>query len=220
MFIALSMQNPVIEAYLDKYFAFGPVAYLKHSKSHLVGFLDKSGLLAWYHLRGIHEFMPSLKWFETDEGIIFCSTFPKICGDVMTQICDGDPSLDNYERYDVLVGHDPSGTSVLNMAHWKQLFDHGNFQAFDYGSTKLNEQHYGQSIPPAFDLSKIRVPINLFAGASDLLADPSDVDNLWRSLNPAYQGFYRIYNSGHLTFLMGIDTSTWMADLYRMMDGK
>lgn len=138
----------------------------------------------------------------------------------MTQICDGDPTLDNYERYDVLVGHDPSGTSVMNMAHWKQLLDSKNFQAFDYGSAKLNEQHYGQSSPPAFDLSKIRVPIHLFAGASDLLADPSDVDILWKSLNPAYQGFYRIYNSGHLTFLMGIDTSMWMADLFRMLDGK
>jgi len=57
----------------------------------------------------------------------------------MKQICDADPTLDNYERYDVLVGHDPSGTSVMNMVHWKQLFDHGNFMAFDYGSAKLNE---------------------------------------------------------------------------------
>jgi gastric triacylglycerol lipase len=36
---------------------------------------------------------------------------------------DADPSLDNYDRYDVLVGHDPSGTSVQNMAHWKQILD-------------------------------------------------------------------------------------------------
>ncbi len=93
----------------------------------------------------------------------------------MTQIADGDPSLDNYERYDVLIGHDPSGTSVLNMAHWKQLFDSGKFEAFDYGTAKLNELHYGQPYPPVFDLSKIRVPVRLFAGTSDLLADPTDV---------------------------------------------
>ncbi len=117
-----------------------------------------------------------------------------------------DASLDNYERYDVLLGHDSSGTSV--MAHWKQLFDHVNFQAFDYRFAKLNEQHYGQSVTPTFDLGKIRVLILLCAGASDLLADPSDVDFLWKSLNPEYKEFYRIYNSGHLMFLMGIDTST------------
>jgi len=28
---------------------------------------------------------------------------------------DGDASVDNYDRYDVLVGHDPAGTSIQNM---------------------------------------------------------------------------------------------------------
>ncbi len=52
MFVALSKQNSVIERYMDKYFAFGPVAYVKNSKSHLVDLLDKSALLLWFHLRG------------------------------------------------------------------------------------------------------------------------------------------------------------------------
>ena len=43
----------------------------------------------------------------------------------MKYVMDADPELDNYERYDVLIGHDPSGTSVMNMAHWKQMLDHG-----------------------------------------------------------------------------------------------
>ena len=106
----------------------------------------------------------------------------------------------------------------MNMAHWKQLFDHGNFQAYDYGSAKLNQQHYGQNTPPLFDLTKIRVPIHLFAGASDLLADPTDVDFLWKTLNSNAQGFYKIYNSGHLTFILGIDTNPWMNDLFKMLN--
>jgi len=78
--------------------------------------------------------LPSLKWFETDAGIIFCKEFPKVCNDFLGQICDADPSLDNYERSDVVVGHEPSGTSVMNMEHWKQLYDWGAFQAYNYGS--------------------------------------------------------------------------------------
>jgi hypothetical protein len=54
MFIALAKQNPIVEHYMDKYFAFGPVAYVKHSKAHLIELLDKSGVLEWYRLRGIH----------------------------------------------------------------------------------------------------------------------------------------------------------------------
>lgn len=111
--------------------------------------------------------MPGLKWFETDGGIIFCRTYGKVCADIMTQICDGDPTLDNYQRYDVLIGHDPSGTSVMNMAHWKQIFDSGKLQAFNYGSSRENTIHYGQPYPPSYDLSEIRVPVRLFAGTSD-----------------------------------------------------
>lgn len=136
MNIALAKRNSVVEDLLQDYFAFGPVATVKYSKSHLVELLDKSELISWYHLRGIYEFMPGFGWFETDAGVLFCAAFGKICGDIMTQIMDGDPSVDNYERYDVLVGHDPSGTSVFNMEHWKQALDTGLFQAFDYGSAK------------------------------------------------------------------------------------
>ena len=63
MHVALSKRNPIIENIIDKYFAFGPVAYVKHAKSHLLTLLDKSPLLEWYHLRKIHEFMPSFGWF-------------------------------------------------------------------------------------------------------------------------------------------------------------
>ena len=48
---------------------------------------------------------------------------------------DGDPSLDNYERYDVIVGHDPSGSSLMNLNHWAQLHANKYFNAFDYGSS-------------------------------------------------------------------------------------
>jgi len=33
-------------------------------------------------------------------------------------ICDSDPELDNDERMDVLMGHAPGGTSLMNMYHF------------------------------------------------------------------------------------------------------
>lgn len=56
----------------------------------------------------------------SDVGIVFCATFPKVCSDLLAQVFDADPSLDNYHRYDVMVGYDPSRTSVLNLEHRKQ----------------------------------------------------------------------------------------------------
>jgi len=63
MHIALSINQPTVEAVLDKYFGFGPVATVGHANSHLVDLLDKSGLVQWYHLRHIYEFLPSFGWF-------------------------------------------------------------------------------------------------------------------------------------------------------------
>lgn len=137
--------------------------------------------------------MPGFNWFSTDVGIIFCSAFQKVCGDVMGEIMDADSSYDNYERYDVLVGHDPSGTSVMNMKHWKQLLDNGKYQAYDYGSARENENHYGQAYPPIWDLNQIRQPMRLFVGHADLMADISDVNYLWDSLNKEFKTFMRVY---------------------------
>lgn len=218
MHIALSKRNQVVESLIDKYFAFGPIAYVKNAQSHILTLLDHSDILAWYHLRGIHEFMPSFGWFTTDIGVLFCSTFGKICGDIMTQVMDGDPSVDNYERYDVLVGHDPAGTSIQNMEHWKQIFDKGTFNAFDYGSAKENTAHYGTPYPPNYDLGNIRVPIRLFAGVSDLLADTTDVNYLWDSLKPEVKVMMKFYNAGHCTFMWGIDVEPWMRDVYSFLD--
>ncbi len=85
----------------------------------------------------------------------------------MKYIMDANPELDNYARYDVLVGHDPSGTSLLNMEHWKQMKDTGIFGAYDFGSARANEEHYGQPYPPTWNLTNIRVPIHFCAGSSD-----------------------------------------------------
>jgi hypothetical protein len=54
MHVALSKQNPVVEAVLDKYFAFGPIGIIKHANSNIVKLLDKSGLVEWFHLRKVY----------------------------------------------------------------------------------------------------------------------------------------------------------------------
>jgi gastric triacylglycerol lipase len=42
MHVALAKRNPVVEALIDKNFGFGPVAYVKNAKSHVLTLLDKS----------------------------------------------------------------------------------------------------------------------------------------------------------------------------------
>ena len=45
MNIALSKQNQNVEAHIDKYFGFGPVAYVKHMTSPLFDLLDHKAVV-------------------------------------------------------------------------------------------------------------------------------------------------------------------------------
>ena len=105
MHIALAQNNPTVENNMDKYFGFGPVAYVTHQTAPLIDLLDKSLVLQWYELRKIYEFMPSMSWFQSDIGRLFCSEYPKVCTDTLKYMMDADPELDNYERADVMIGH-------------------------------------------------------------------------------------------------------------------
>jgi pimeloyl-ACP methyl ester carboxylesterase len=63
MHVALSKNNPIIESLLDKYMGFGPVAFVNHQESRIMGLIDKSYLLQWYEMNRIYEFLPSMAWF-------------------------------------------------------------------------------------------------------------------------------------------------------------
>jgi pimeloyl-ACP methyl ester carboxylesterase len=54
MHIALAKRNEVVESLIDKYFGFGPVAYVKNANSSVVNLLDHKAVVEWFKLRGIH----------------------------------------------------------------------------------------------------------------------------------------------------------------------
>ena len=61
-------------------------------------------------------------------------------------------------------------TSTKNLIHMGQFYSQKKFQKFDYGSI-VNHQKYGQPVPPEIDLSKIEIPVGLFIGRHDYIAD-------------------------------------------------
>jgi len=81
------------------------------------------------------------------------------------------------------MGHDPSGTSVMNMGHWRQILRDGIFRAFDYGTAAANTAAYNQTTPPVWDPKNIRVKLRLYGGTLDKLADPQDLNAMWGNLS-------------------------------------
>ena len=64
------------------------------------------------------------------------------------------------------------------------MIDSKAFRPYDYGSGE-NVKRYGTKVPPEYDLTKIDVPIALFSGSQDKLADPTDVALLKKQLSPS-----------------------------------
>ncbi|XP_055469892.1 gastric triacylglycerol lipase isoform X2 [Psammomys obesus] len=110
----------------------------------------------------------------------------------------------NVSRFDVYLAHNPSGTSVQNMLHWIQVARSAKFQAYNWGSPAMNMLHHNQRTPPEYDVSAMTVPIAVWNGGKDNLADPKDVDMLLPKLsNLVYHKEIPYYN--HFDFIWGMD---------------
>lgn len=69
----------------------------------------------------------------------------------------------------VILAHIPAGTSTKTVIHYLQeIKKEGNFQKFDYGATG-NMIEYGNSTPPLYNLSNIKVPTYLMYAQNDWL---------------------------------------------------
>ena len=67
----------------------------------------------------------------------------------------------------------PSGTSIKNLRHFKQILKADNFLKFDYGE-KQNLELYGTKTPPLYNMSKVEYPVHLFVGNLDRLITLTD----------------------------------------------
>jgi len=101
--------------------------------------------------------------------------------------------------------HFPAGTSAKEIAHYAQMVRTGKDVMYDYGSSG-NMEHYNQTTPPIYNISLIpkTIPIALFSGTQDRLADPIDVKSLTQAL-----GNKVVYNNiqdsfTHMDFTWGL----------------
>ncbi|XP_038064773.1 uncharacterized protein LOC119735144 [Patiria miniata] len=116
---------------------------------------------------------------------------------------------DIISRLPVYFSHSPAGTSVQDMIHFAQMVSSGEFQMYDYGTKKRNMARYNQTTPPLYYPEKISVPVSLYWGGQDWLADPKDVELLIPRLRNLRESIY-IPQYDHLDFIWGTDAPQWV----------
>ncbi|KAL5058694.1 hypothetical protein RYX36_030298 [Vicia faba] len=129
---------------------------------------------------GIREFNPN-----ADVGAKFlediCNTLHLNCANLMS-LFTGPNCCINSSRIDVYLDHELHPTSTKNLIHFSQKQEIS--QKYDYVDQAQNVQHYGQQVPPNYDLTKIpnELPLFLGYGEKDMLGDVQDVKVLLNDL--------------------------------------
>ncbi|XP_022112190.1 gastric triacylglycerol lipase-like [Acanthaster planci] len=203
-------RNKELEKKIKMFFALGPVTTVGHMTSplrYLSTFVPEIEFLL--HILGVRDFMPSSKitqWLAAD----ICSSSTDIwCENIVFVLCGFDRANLNESRMPVYFAHSPSGTSVQNMIHFAQMVSSGEFQMYDYGTKGKNMAQYNQTTPPLYYPENINVPVVLYWGGNDWLADPKDVQLLIPRLRSLWQNVY-IPQYDHLDFIWGTDARHWV----------
>jgi gastric triacylglycerol lipase len=218
MFAALSRRNPVILQTLKTFCALGPIVYVNHQTSEFLSLLAGSIIPNLIVEFGVNDFLAP-DWETSDFGEALCTLFDFICSDLLGVIADANPQYDNVARFPVIMGHFPAGTSTLDMLHFRQMVltpqNESIFQQYNYG-TALDELYYGQPTPPLYDPANINFPVNMFVGAEDRLADPTDATDAKNAMTGTTVAFNLYPNMGHASFIWGLNMS-FMNDVFAVI---
>ncbi|XP_030375566.1 lipase 3 [Scaptodrosophila lebanonensis] len=179
-----------------------PVAFLKHLSSPPLNLLASNTLRLLNQL-GLHEILPASALTQVGGQFICSATLPTyaLCT-LFISLCVGfsDYPADRHIFSHVLETT-PAGLSLLQLKHFGQLINAGNFQQYDYESPILNIQRYGQTTPPVYQLRNVHVPLLLFYGTRDALASLPDVARLTRELSNSRVTLYQVRGYNHIDFI-------------------
>ncbi|KAG1364005.1 putative triacylglycerol lipase 2 [Cocos nucifera] len=131
------------------------------------------------------------------------------CYDLMTSFTGKNCCL-NSSSVEVFLDHEPQSTATKNMVHLAQMIRRGTITKYDYNNDEENMEHYGQTTPPAYNMSSIpnSLPLFLSYGGLDELSDVTDVKHLLDSLK-SHDGdqltTQYVKNYAHADFVMAVN---------------
>ncbi|XP_031394027.1 triacylglycerol lipase 2-like [Punica granatum] len=159
-----------------------PIAYVNQISSPLAKSAADIFLGEQLYWLGLHEFEPK---GEAVGKLLndFCNQPGINCSNLMN-IMTGPNCCINSSTMNVFLEHEPQATATKNMIHLAQMIRMGTVAMYDYGNEDDNMSHYGQSTPPAYNMTSIPndFPLYLSYGGKDALSDVKDVQVLLNCL--------------------------------------
>ncbi|KAK4880454.1 hypothetical protein RN001_008600 [Aquatica leii] len=212
-FFAMAASKPEYNNKIRLMIAFAPIAYTTHIEQILFKWFNSQENLDLFN-----EFIDKYELYEImphspESSAIaqkFCnddSILQRFCAEIFYFI-SGPSIYFNMTMIPVIASNTPTGSSAKTFSHFVQLSIADSFQKYDYGEI-INEEEYGQSTPPKYDLRQVTSPVALYYSDNDLLSAVTDVDRLSIELsNVVVKKMVNGYN--HLDYL-------WAANSVQML---
>ncbi|KAM5237300.1 lipase member N [Ctenodactylus gundi] len=202
-FVAFSTM-PELAQRIKMNFALAPTIYFTHATSIFlkIFMLPNSIIKAMFGTKGF--FLEDKKLKMSTIKICNNKILWRLCREFMGLWAGYNKNNVNVSRMDVYMTHAPTGSSIQNILHIKQLFRSDEFRAYDWGSEAENMHHYNQSQPPSYDLTAMKVPTAIWAGGRDILMTPKDVSKLLPQISDL-RYFKLLPDWNHFDFIWGLD---------------
>lgn len=208
LFVMCSMR-PEYNAKIEHAILLAPVAGLQHIQYPFIKFWSRNLNI----VMSLTEKIELYEAFPSNENLNkFHNTVCRL-NSLYKIICEleyyknfGLPRLTNLvpEKLPILTAHVPSGTSAKVFFHFIQGYSTQKFQRFDYGKRK-NQELYSSPIPPEYDVSRMNVPLTIFASEVDWYSTNKDVAKLLSKLKTVENYVFLNKSVGftHLEFVYG-----------------
>jgi len=189
-------QRPEILKHLDLVILLAPVAAGHTMTTPLKGFTPlhrhNRMMFEWMGLYALPPRVPAGNWVTRRP---LYPTFALFFLQSFTGFVDG------YVGSEDFIIHFPDSASIYTLFHYSQNISEMRFGAYDWQSIEENSRHYGQPLPPAYNLAKMEVPTVIFSAVRDTVSPLSEQHNIKAALPNVVDT--REVDLTHIGFLWG-----------------
>jgi lysosomal acid lipase/cholesteryl ester hydrolase len=190
---------------VKKFYAWAPVMKLENIKGAIAVVAMFTGTIDnTLYYTGMEEFFPP-RWLMKQFGQYVCGSTKLVgdllCANALFMIAGPSSNQLNATRLPIYLANTPAGTSRRTFVHFGQMVNSGKIAQYDFGSYK-NKERYGTANPPEYDVSQLEIPVGLYWGSTDWLADDKDVRRMLPVLKNKFAEVY-LNDFNHMDFLWG-----------------